>query len=128
VRSEAWFQLSICEILSVFCLGIFFPFRFEKMNRSFRAQDSQMQMQAAVVKQRQQLRATMMKEKEEELALFLEMKKREKEQNNLLLINNTEEFDAPLGNNVFFFFKKSYCRLLVTNLLGLWSGEDDYLV
>jgi flagellar biosynthesis protein FliP len=102
VRSEAWFQLSICEILSVFWLGIFFPFRFEKMNRSFRAQDSQ--MQAAVVKQRQQLRATMMKEKEEELALFLEMKKREKEQNNLLLINNTEEFDAPLGNNVFFFF------------------------
>ncbi|KAJ6325118.1 hypothetical protein OIU76_012243 [Salix suchowensis] len=68
------------------------------MNRSFRAQDSQMQMQAAVVKQRQQLRATMMKEKEEELALFLEMKKREKEQNNLLLINNTEEFDAPLGS------------------------------
>ncbi|KAJ9160313.1 hypothetical protein P3X46_025726 [Hevea brasiliensis] len=65
------------------------------MNRSFRAQDSQMQMAAAVVKQRQQLRASMMKEKDEELALFLEMKKCEKEQNNLLL-NNTEEFDAPL--------------------------------
>ncbi|KAF9676918.1 hypothetical protein SADUNF_Sadunf08G0053300 [Salix dunnii] len=68
------------------------------MNRSFRAQDSQMQMQAAVVKQRQQLRATMMKEKEEELALFLEMKKREKEQNNLLLFNNTEDFEAPFGS------------------------------
>ncbi|KAL9365233.1 hypothetical protein Peur_043106 [Populus x canadensis] len=68
------------------------------MNRSFRAQDSQMQMQAAVVKQRQQLRAKMMKEKEEELALFLEMKKREKEQNNLFLINNTEDFEAPFGS------------------------------
>ncbi|KAH8501429.1 hypothetical protein H0E87_016289 [Populus deltoides] len=67
------------------------------MNRSFRAQDSQMQMQAAVVKQRQQLRAKMMKEKEEELALFLEMKKREKEQNNLFLINNTEDFEAPFA-------------------------------
>ncbi|KAJ9175879.1 hypothetical protein P3X46_014387 [Hevea brasiliensis] len=67
------------------------------MNRSFRAQDTQMQMAAAAVKQRQQLRASMMKEKEEELALFLEMKKREKEQNNLLL-NNNEEFDAPLGS------------------------------
>lgn len=58
----------------------------------------QMQMQAAVVKQRQQLRAKMMKEKEEELALFLEMKKREKEQNNLFLINNTEDFEAPFGS------------------------------
>ena len=73
------------------------------MNRSFRAQDSQMQMQAAVVRQRQQLRAKMMKEKEEELALFLEMKKREKEQNNLFLINNTEDFVAPFGINFFFF-------------------------
>ena len=73
------------------------------MNRSFRAQDSKMQMQAAVVRQRQQLRAKMMKEKEEELALFLEMKKREKEQNNLFLINNTEDFEAPFGNNFFFF-------------------------
>ncbi|KAJ4844554.1 hypothetical protein Tsubulata_035223 [Turnera subulata] len=69
------------------------------MNRSFRAQESQMQMQAAVVKQRQQLRASMMKEKEEDLALFLEMKKREKEQHiNLLLNNSEEEFDAPLGS------------------------------
>ncbi|GLT92980.1 hypothetical protein SLE2022_107890 [Rubroshorea leprosula] len=65
------------------------------MNRSFRAQE--MQMQAAALKQRQQLRASMMKEKEEELALFLEMRKREKEQNNLLF-NNSEEFDAPLGS------------------------------
>ncbi|KAF3433460.1 hypothetical protein FNV43_RR24562 [Rhamnella rubrinervis] len=64
------------------------------MNRSFRAQESQMQ---AALKQRQQLRASMMKEKEEELALFLEMKKREKERNDLLL-NNSEEFDAPLGS------------------------------
>nr|XP_011469903.1 PREDICTED: flocculation protein FLO11 isoform X1 [Fragaria vesca subsp. vesca]XP_011469904.1 PREDICTED: flocculation protein FLO11 isoform X2 [Fragaria vesca subsp. vesca] len=63
------------------------------MNRSFRAQESQMQ---AVMKQRQQLRASMRKEKEEELALFLEMKKREKERNDLLL-NTSEEFDAPLG-------------------------------
>ncbi|CAL1387617.1 unnamed protein product [Linum trigynum] len=71
------------------------------MNRSFRSQDSQqmqqLQMQAAVVKQRQQLRASMMKEKEEELALFLEMRKREKEQNSdLLLLNETGDFDAPL--------------------------------
>ncbi|KAH7537541.1 hypothetical protein FEM48_Zijuj03G0104000 [Ziziphus jujuba var. spinosa] len=64
------------------------------MNRSFRAQESQMQ---AALKQRQQLRASMMKEKEEELALFLEMKKREKERNDLLL-NSSEEFDAPLGS------------------------------
>ncbi|KAJ6350353.1 hypothetical protein OIU78_006504 [Salix suchowensis] len=78
------------------------------MNRSFRAQDSQMQMQAAVVKQRQQLRATMMKEKEEELALFLEMKKREKEQNNLLLFNSTEDFEAPFGNNTFYSYFKIF--------------------
>ncbi|KAA8539588.1 hypothetical protein F0562_026280 [Nyssa sinensis] len=67
------------------------------MNRSFRAQGSQMQ---AAVKQRQQvgsLRTSMMKEKDEELALFLEMRKREKERNNLLL-QNSEEFDAPLGS------------------------------
>uniref|UniRef100_A0A5B6ZJW2 Putative mucin-5AC-like n=1 Tax=Davidia involucrata TaxID=16924 RepID=A0A5B6ZJW2_DAVIN len=67
------------------------------MNRSFRAQGSQMQ---AAVKQRQQvgsLRTSMMKEKEEELALFLEMRKREKERNNLFL-QNSEEFDAPLGS------------------------------
>ncbi|KAJ8769446.1 hypothetical protein K2173_002936 [Erythroxylum novogranatense] len=67
------------------------------MNRSFRAQDQQMQMQAAVVKQREQLRASMAKDKDEELALFLEMKKREKEQSNLLL-NNAEELDGPLGS------------------------------
>ncbi|WCJ19844.1 hypothetical protein M5689_002118 [Euphorbia peplus] len=72
-----------------------------KMNRSFRSQDSQMQMAAAAVKQRQQLRASMMKEKEDELALFLEMKKREKEQNNLLF-NNSEEFDGPLGSSPIF--------------------------
>lgn len=64
-----------------------------EMNRSFRAQESQMQ---AMMKQRQQLRASVRKEKEEELALFLEMKKREKERNDLLL-NSSEEFDAPLG-------------------------------
>ena len=67
------------------------------MNRSFRAQESQM---LAALKQREQqfggLRASVMKEKEEELALFLEMKKREKERNDLLL-NSSEEFDAPLG-------------------------------
>ncbi|KAJ8764156.1 hypothetical protein K2173_005069 [Erythroxylum novogranatense] len=67
------------------------------MNRSFRAQDWQMQMQAAVVKQRQQLRASMAKDKEEEPALFLEMKNREKEQSSLLL-NNSEELDGPLGS------------------------------
>ncbi|KAG4923304.1 hypothetical protein GLYMA_18G028700v4 [Glycine max] len=69
------------------------------MNRSFRAQESQM---LAALKQREQqfggLRASVMKEKEEELALFLEMKKREKERNDLLL-NSSEEFDAPLGSN-----------------------------
>ena len=63
------------------------------MNRSFRAQESQM---IATMKQRQQLRASVMKDKEEELALFLEMQKREKERNDLLL-NNAEEFDVPLG-------------------------------
>lgn len=74
------------------------------MNRSFRAQEPQMQ---AVVRQRQQqqlggLRASVMKEKEEELALFLEMRKREKERNDLLL-NNSEELDAPLGTDFFRF-------------------------
>ncbi|GMY08202.1 isoform 5 of zonadhesin [Fagus crenata] len=68
------------------------------MNRSFRAQESQMQ---ATMRQRQQqlggLRVSVMKEKEEELALFLEMKKREKERNELLL-NSSEDFDAPLGS------------------------------
>lgn len=68
------------------------------MNRSFRAQESQM---PATVRQRQQqvgtLRSSVMKEKEEELALFLEMRKREKERSNLLLLQNSEEFDAPLG-------------------------------
>ncbi|KAK6933021.1 hypothetical protein RJ641_035915 [Dillenia turbinata] len=66
------------------------------MNRSFRAQESQMQ------KQRQgigSLRASMTKEKDEELALFLEMRKREKERNNLLLLQNSEDFDDPLGQN-----------------------------
>ncbi|KAL2333348.1 hypothetical protein Fmac_014561 [Flemingia macrophylla] len=70
------------------------------MNRSFRAQESQMH---SALKQREQqfggLRASVMKEKEEELALFLEMKKREKERNDLLL-NSSEEFDAALGSNV----------------------------
>ncbi|TKY47529.1 Zonadhesin protein [Spatholobus suberectus] len=69
------------------------------MNRSFRAQESQMH---AALKQREQqfgrLRASVMKEKDEELALFLEMKKREKERNDLLL-NNSEEFDSALGSN-----------------------------
>ncbi|PIA59378.1 hypothetical protein AQUCO_00400331v1 [Aquilegia coerulea] len=68
------------------------------MNRSFRAQESQ--MQASVQRRQQQGRnnlGTMMKEKEEELALFLEMRKREKERNNLLL-QNSEEFEAPLGS------------------------------
>ncbi|KAK7305856.1 hypothetical protein VNO77_43768 [Canavalia gladiata] len=69
------------------------------MNRSFRAQESQMQ---AAVKQREQqfggLRTSVMKEKDEELALFLEMKKREKERNDLLL-HSSEEFDAALGSN-----------------------------
>ncbi|KAI4306813.1 hypothetical protein L6164_030058 [Bauhinia variegata] len=68
------------------------------MNRSFRAQESQIQ---AALKQRQQqmgvLRSSVMKEKEEELALFLEMKKREKERNDLLL-HSSEEFEAPLGS------------------------------
>lgn len=66
------------------------------MNRSFRAQESQMQ---AGFKQSQQqmggLRSSVMMEKDEELALFLEMKKREKERSDLLL-HGSEEFDAPL--------------------------------
>ena len=77
---------------------------FWAMNRSFRAQEPQMQ---AAVRQRQQqqlggLRASVMKEKEEELALFLEMRKREKERNDLFL-NNSEELDAPLGTDFFRF-------------------------
>lgn len=71
------------------------------MNRSFRAQESQM---PATVRQRQpqvgSLRSSVMKEKEEELTLFLEMRKREKERSNLLLLQNSEEFDAPLGANM----------------------------
>ena len=78
------------------------------MNRSFRAQESQMQ---GALKQRQQqpggLRASSAaKEKDEELALFLEMKKREKERNDLLL-HTSEEFDSALGIDLcsnFFFF------------------------
>ncbi|MED6191875.1 hypothetical protein PIB30_004954 [Stylosanthes scabra] len=70
------------------------------MNRSFRAQESQMQ---GALKQRQQqfggLRgSSAAKEKDEELALFLEMKKREKERNDLLL-HTSEEFDSALGSN-----------------------------
>ncbi|CAL0301501.1 unnamed protein product [Lupinus luteus] len=60
------------------------------MNRSFRAQESQMQ---AAFKQRQQQYV-----KEEELALFLEMKKREKERNDLLL-HSSEELDSVSGSN-----------------------------
>ncbi|KAF9594473.1 hypothetical protein IFM89_031591 [Coptis chinensis] len=63
------------------------------MNRSFRAQEPQMQQQGVG---RNNL-GTMMKEKDDELALFLEMRKREKERNNLLL-HNSEEFEAPLGS------------------------------
>ncbi|RYR34726.1 hypothetical protein Ahy_A10g049727 isoform A [Arachis hypogaea] len=70
------------------------------MNRSFRAQESQMQ---GALKQRQQqfggLRgSSAAKEKDEELALFLEMKKREKERNDLLL-HTSEEFDSALVKN-----------------------------
>lgn len=78
------------------------------MNRSFRAQESQMQ---AVVRQRQQvgsLRTSMKKEKEEDLALFLEMRKREKERNNLLL-QNPDELGAPAG--MFFFPFPFFFRL-----------------
>lgn len=83
------------------------------MNRSFRAQESQMQ---AVMKQRQQLRASMRKEKEEELALFLEMKKREKERNDLLL-NTSEEFDAPLGTFEFLIFLDFGVKCRISNLV-----------
>ena len=81
------------------------------MNRSFRAQESQ--MQASSMRRRQQvgsIRTSMMKEKEEELSLFLEMRKREKERNDLLL-QNSEEFDAPLGTKIGFNF--SNIRFLI---------------
>ncbi|XP_041000465.1 zonadhesin-like isoform X1 [Juglans microcarpa x Juglans regia] len=68
------------------------------MNRSFRAQESQMPAAMRLRQQQLALRASMMKEKDEELALFLEMKKCDKERNDLLL-NNSEDFDAPLGSN-----------------------------
>ncbi|XP_027931188.1 proteoglycan 4 [Vigna unguiculata] len=69
------------------------------MNRSFRAQESQ--MHSALRRREQQFggfRTSVMKDKEEELALFLEMKRREKERSDLLL-NGSEDFDAPLGSN-----------------------------
>ncbi|KAL5721073.1 hypothetical protein ACHQM5_013679 [Ranunculus cassubicifolius] len=69
------------------------------MNRSFRAQDSQMQATSLPRRRNNSSNnlGSMMKEKEEELALFLEMRKREKERNNLLL-QNSEEFESPLGS------------------------------
>lgn len=83
------------------------------MNRSFRAQESQMQ---PALKQRQQqmggLRSSVMKEKDEELALFLEMKKREKERSDLLL-HNSEEFDAPLGPLGIAMFKSFHIGLKI---------------
>ncbi|KAF8397305.1 hypothetical protein HHK36_016218 [Tetracentron sinense] len=89
------------------------------MNRSFRAQESQMQ---ASVQQRHQGRSlgTVMKEKEEELALFLEMRKREKERNNLLFLQNSEEFDAPLGS-------KSPIFKIVPSAPARKNGVDDFL-
>lgn len=64
------------------------------MNRSSRAQESQ--MRAASKQREQQFRGLRASEKDEELALFLEMKKREKERNDLLL-HTSEEFDTALG-------------------------------
>ncbi|XP_052199986.1 uncharacterized protein LOC127806626 isoform X2 [Diospyros lotus] len=66
------------------------------MNRSFRAEESQMQGSMTRRLPIGGLRTSTMKEKEDELALFLEMRRREKERNDLLL-QNSEELDAPLG-------------------------------
>nr|DAD26696.1 TPA_asm: hypothetical protein HUJ06_028164 [Nelumbo nucifera] len=92
------------------------------MNRSFRAQESQMQ---ASIQQRQQGRnlGSVMKEKEEELALFLEMRKREKERNNLLLLQNSEEFDAPLGSKP----GSSPIFKIVSSTPARKTGADDFL-
>ncbi|KAE9606173.1 hypothetical protein Lalb_Chr10g0105111 [Lupinus albus] len=67
------------------------------MNRSFRAQESQ--MQASLKKQLGILRSSLIKEKDDELTLFLEMRNRDKERNNDLLLRASEDFDAPLGSN-----------------------------
>ncbi|KAE9596192.1 hypothetical protein Lalb_Chr17g0346731 [Lupinus albus] len=65
------------------------------MNRSFRAQESQMQ---AVVKQQfGVLRSSLMKDKDDELTLFLEMRNRDKDHGNDLLLRASQDFDAPLG-------------------------------
>ncbi|XP_019461943.1 PREDICTED: mucin-5AC-like isoform X2 [Lupinus angustifolius] len=65
------------------------------MNRSFRAQESQ--MQASLKQQLGILRSSLTKEKDDELTLFLEMRNRDKERSNDLLLRASEEFDAPLG-------------------------------
>ncbi|OIW02720.1 hypothetical protein TanjilG_29496 [Lupinus angustifolius] len=67
------------------------------MNRSFRAQESQ--MQASLKQQLGILRSSLTKEKDDELTLFLEMRNRDKERSNDLLLRASEEFDAPLGSN-----------------------------
>ena len=95
------------------------------MNRSFRAQESQM---PATVRQRQQqvgsLRSSVMKEKEEELALFLEMRKREKERSNLLLLQHSEEFDAPIGADLWSPFCWFWFSRSLSNVLWLLQIDD----
>ncbi|CAL0315759.1 unnamed protein product [Lupinus luteus] len=61
------------------------------MNRSFRAQESQ--MQDALKQQLGVLRSSLMKDKDDELALFLEMRNR----GNDLLLPASQDFDASLG-------------------------------
>ncbi|CAL0317636.1 unnamed protein product [Lupinus luteus] len=67
------------------------------MNRSFRAQESQ--MQASLKQQLGILRSSLTKEKDDELTLFLEMRNRDKERSNDLLLRASGDFDAPLGSN-----------------------------
>ncbi|KAK1299496.1 hypothetical protein QJS10_CPB14g01739 [Acorus calamus] len=76
------------------------------MNRSFRAQEGQMQ------------RHQVMKEKEEELALFMEMRKREKERNNSLL-NHSDDVDPPFGSKPMF--------KITSSVPVRKSGIDDFL-
>lgn len=61
------------------------------MNRSLRAQESQ--MQAALKQQLGVLRSSLMKEKDDELTLFRDMRNRD----NDLLLRTSHDFDAPLG-------------------------------
>ncbi|KAK7300536.1 hypothetical protein RJT34_11382 [Clitoria ternatea] len=95
------------------------------MNRSFRAQESQMH---AAFKQRQQQLGLLrlsenMREKDDELALFLEMRNREKERGDLLLRASEEFDDTALGLNL----SSSPLFKVSSPVPVRKSGADDFL-